>query len=137
MMSPALSFVTDSFTDYPQETYYTSIGVNLRHSNDKKAFEEDFKKSMPDYNCNTMKDIVDNIKQSVMSIMVPVTMIIIVIFFSFTLLNITNLIIMNTKQNNSNYISSYNVGISESKRFHNSEILLLFVIIHNDEIRDI
>lgn len=122
MMSPSLSFVTDSFTDYPQETYYTSIGVNLKHSDDKKAFEDDFKKSMPDYNCNTMKDIVDNIKQSVMSIMVPVTMIIIVIFFSFTLLNITNLIIMNNNEQQQNF------GIMKAFGFTNSYIIRRNVI---------
>ena len=64
-----------------------------------------------------MKDIVDNIKQSIMSIMTPVTMIIIGIFCSFTLLNIINLIIMNNNEQQKNF------GIMKAFGFTNSYII--------------
>lgn len=117
VMPPSLSFVNDAFTDFPEENYYTSIGVNLKDSADAKAFEEDFKNTFPDYRYGTMKDIVDNVKQSVMSIMTPVTMIIIGIFCSFTLLNIINLIIMNNNEQQKNF------GIMKAFGFTNGYII--------------
>ncbi|WP_455715721.1 ABC transporter permease [Anaerosporobacter sp.] len=117
MMAPALSFVTEAFTEFPEENYNTSIGVNLKNPNDAKAFEKDFKNTFPDYRYSTMKDIVDNVKQSVMSIMTPVTMIIIGIFCSFTLLNIINLIIMNNHEQQKNF------GIMKAFGFTNAYII--------------
>lgn len=117
MMPHCLAFVSDSFKGFPEESYNTSIGINLKEPSHAKAFENDFKKTFPDYRYGTMKDIVDNVKQSIMSIMTPVTMIIIGIFCSFTLLNIINLIIMN------NYEQQKNFGIMKAFGFTNSYII--------------
>jgi putative ABC transport system permease protein len=117
MMTPCIAFVSDAFTDFPEESYNTSIGVNLKNSAEASAFEEDFKNTFPDYRYSTMKDIVDNVKQSVMSIMTPVTMIIIGIFCSFTLLNIINLIIMNNNEQQKSF------GIMKAFGFTNGYII--------------
>lgn len=117
MMTPCLAFVNDAFAEFPEESYNTSIGVNLKNAADAKAFEEDFKNTFPDYRYSTMKDIVDNVKQSIMSIMIPVTMIIIGIFCSFTLLNIINLIIMNNNEQQKNF------GIMKAFGFTNGYII--------------
>lgn len=122
MMPPCLAFVSESFKGFPEESYNTSIGVNLKNPSDAKDFEKDFKNTFPDYRYNTMKDIVDNIKQSIMSIMIPVTMIIIGIFCSFTLLNIINLIIMNNNEQQKNF------GIMKAFGFTNSYIIRRNVI---------
>lgn len=117
MMSPSLAFVSDSLTVFPEESYNTSVGVNLKDPSDAKAFEEDFINTFPDYRYSTMKDIVDNIKQSIMSIMTPVTMIIIGIFCSFTLLNIINLVILNNNEQQQNF------GIMKAFGFTNGYII--------------
>lgn len=117
MMAPSLAFVSDTFTDFPEESYNTSIGVNLKNPSKASEFEEDFKNTFPDYRYSTMKDIVDNVKQSIMSIMTPVTMIIIGIFCSFTLLNIINLIIMNNNEQQKNF------GIMKAFGFTNGYII--------------
>ncbi|HAB60849.1 MAG TPA: hypothetical protein DCE48_09125, partial [Lachnospiraceae bacterium] len=117
MMTPCLAFVTDALVEFPEESYHTSIGINLKNPAESKVFEDDFKNTFPDYRYGTMKDIVDNIKQSIMSIMTPVTMIIIGIFCSFTLLNIINLIIMNNNEQQKNF------GIMKAFGFTNSYII--------------
>ena len=117
MMPHSLAFVSDSLTGFPEESYNTSVGVNLKNPSDAKAFEEDFNNTFPDYRYSTMKDIVDNIKQSVMSIMTPVTMIIIGIFCSFTLLNIINLVILNNNEQQQNF------GIMKAFGFTNGYII--------------
>lgn len=117
MMTPCLAFVTDALAEFPEESYHTSIGINLKNPTDFKVFEDDFKNTFPDYRYGTMKDIVDNIKQSIMSVMTPVTMIIIGIFCSFTLLNIINLIIMNNNEQQKNF------GIMKAFGFTNSYII--------------
>lgn len=117
MMTPCLAFVSESFKGFPEESYNTSIGINLKDPTDTNDFEEDFKSTFPDYRYSTMKDIVDNIKQSIMSIMIPVTMIIIGIFCSFTLLNIINLILMNNNEQQKNF------GIMKAFGFTNSYII--------------
>ncbi|SEW35819.1 ABC transporter permease [[Clostridium] fimetarium] len=117
MMPPSLSFVTSTFSDVPKELYYTKIGVNLKNPKDIDAFRADIKEHFSDYKFETMLDFVDDIKVSIMSIMIPVTIIIIVIFFAFTLLNIINIIVMNNNEQQRNF------GIMKAYGFSNGYII--------------
>jgi len=117
MMPPSLSFVTSTFSDVPPELYYTKIGVNLKNPKDLDAFRADIKEHFPDYKFETMLDFVDDIKVSIMSIMIPVTVIIIVIFFAFTLLNMINIIVMNNNEQQRNF------GIMKAYGFTNGYII--------------
>jgi len=117
MMSPSLSFVTSTFSDVPKELYYTKIGINLKNPKDLDAFRADIKEHFSDYKFETMLDFVDDIKVSIMSILIPVTAIIIVIFFAFTLLNIINIIVMNNNEQQRNF------GIMKAYGFSNGYII--------------
>jgi putative ABC transport system permease protein len=103
MMYPSLSFVSSTFSDAPKKLYYTKVGINLKHPEDLDSFKADIKKHFPNYTFETMLDFVNNVKVSIMSIMLPVTIIIIIIFFAFTLLNIINMIVMNNNEQKRNF----------------------------------
>jgi len=117
MMPPSLSFVSAAFSDVPKELYYTKVGINLKNPDDLDAFRTDTNQHFSDYKFETMLDFVDDIKISIMSIMIPVTIIIIVIFFAFTLLNIINMIVMNNNEQQRNF------GIMKAYGFSNGYII--------------
>lgn len=117
MMTPSLSFVSSTFSDVPKELYYTTVGINLKNEKDISAFRTDIEEHFSDYKFETMLDFVDDIKVSIMSIMIPVTLIIIVIFFAFTLLNIINMIVMNNNEQQRNF------GIMKAYGFTNGYII--------------
>ncbi|HKL99375.1 MAG TPA: ABC transporter permease [Mobilitalea sp.] len=117
MMFPSLSFVSSAFSEVPRELYYNRIGVNLKNPDDLEVFRAETKELFPDYTFETMLDFVDDVKVSIMSIMIPVTVIIIVIFFAFALLNIINMIIMNNNEQQRNF------GIMKAYGFTNGYII--------------
>ena len=117
MMFPSLTFVSSAFSDVPKELYYNRVGVNLKNPDDIEAFKAETKKLFPDHTFETMLDFVDDVKVSIMSIMIPVTSIIIVIFFAFALLNIINMIIMNNNEQQRNF------GIMKAYGFTNGYII--------------
>lgn len=122
MMAPSICFTNDALTFLSEEQYHTLVGVNLKNPMDLDTFTTDIKQAFSDANVTTMKDMVDNIKVSVMQIMIPVTIIIIVIFFSFTLLNIINIILMNNAEQRRNF------GIMKSFGFTTGYIIRRNVI---------
>lgn len=117
MMAPSVTFVSSTLSDLPKKLYYTKVGINLKHTEDLASFKTDIKEHFPNYTFETMLDFVDDIKVSIMSIMIPVTIIIIVIFFAFTLLNIINLIVMNNNEQKRNF------GIMKAYGFTNGYII--------------
>ena len=117
MMTPSLSFASSAFLDLPKDLYYTSVGINLKNPTDLEAFKADIKEHFPLYSFETMLDFVDDLKVSIMSIIIPVTIIIIVIFFAFALLNIINMIVMSNNEQQRNF------GIMKAYGFTNGYIM--------------
>jgi putative ABC transport system permease protein len=100
MMAPSVTFHSKAFEDLgvAREKYYNNVVVMLKNPDDIDAFEQSVLDQYPTYTFTTMSGIIDNIKDSIISIMVPIAIILIAVFFTFTLLNIANLITMNNKQ---------------------------------------
>jgi len=90
--------VIDSFKDLDGSLYRFQLGVNLKDPEKLDAFKAYIKEHYPDLKIVEMKDYVDDIKISIISIMIPITLIIITVFFVFTLLNIVNLVLTNNKE---------------------------------------
>ncbi|MDO5293512.1 MAG: hypothetical protein Q4F05_12275 [bacterium] len=103
MMAPSVALTSDALSFLPEKDYRNMVGVQFTDPNKSAAFGEQIKAEFPDYKIITMLDLVDNIKVSVMQIMIPVTIIIIAMFFSFTLLNIINLILMNNSEQKTSF----------------------------------
>ncbi|MDO5520574.1 MAG: ABC transporter permease [bacterium] len=103
MMTPSISLTSDALSALPKDAYQNVVGVHLKDSDQLDDFRKQMETEFPEFKVSTMLDVVDNVKVSVMQIMVPVTLIIIVMFFSFTLLNIINLILTNNNEQKTNF----------------------------------
>lgn len=97
MMAPAVTFHPDTFRELgiSPEKYSSNVVIILNHPEDVEAFKESVLKEYPTYSFITMSGMIEDIKDSIISIMVPITVLLIAVFFTFTLLNIANLIITN------------------------------------------
>ena len=97
MMAPSVTFHTDAFKEFEiaPEKYMNNVVIMLNHSDDAEAFKQSVLAQYPNYSFITMSGMIEDIKDSIISIMVPITILLIVVFLTFTLLNIANLIITN------------------------------------------
>ncbi len=97
MLAPSVTFHSNAFEalDIPPEQYLNNVVVILKDPNDMEAFKKSVLDQYPDYTFITMSGMIEDIKDSIISIMVPITVLLIAVFFTFTLLNIANLIITN------------------------------------------
>ncbi len=97
MMAPSVTFHTDAFKELgiAPEKYMNNVVIMLNHSDDVEAFKQSVLAQYPNYSFITMSGMIEDIKDSIISIMVPITILLIVVFLTFTLLNIANLIITN------------------------------------------
>lgn len=107
----------NSYFKGKEEIYKTGIAVCLKDKNDFDNFKKDLENKFENYKFKDVNDYIGDVRKSIQSILIPVTIIIIVIFLVFTLLNIINLIIMNNKDNRKNN------GILKAYGFTNSYIL--------------
>ena len=107
----------NSYFEGKEEIYKTGIAVCLKDKNDFDNFKKDLENKFKNYKFKDVNDYIGDVRKSIQSILIPVTIIIIVIFLVFTLLNIINLIIMNNKDNRKNN------GILKAYGFTNSYIL--------------
>lgn len=91
--------ILSSYFENQEENYKQMIATLLINKEDINKFKEDIEKKFPGYKVKDVNDFIGDVRKSIQSIMIPVTVAIIIIFLVFTLLNIINLIIMNNKEN--------------------------------------
>lgn len=97
MMAPSVFLHPSTFKELgiAPEKYQSNVVIILKDPKDIEAFKASVLKAYPTYSFITMSGMIEDIKDSIISIMVPITVLLIAVFFTFTLLNIANLIITN------------------------------------------
>ncbi len=119
MLSPAVTFHSSAFEGLgiPPEKYASNAVIILNNSDDMEAFKQSVLDKYPSYSFITMSGMIEDIKDSIISIMVPITALLIAVFFTFTLLNISNLIITN------NHRLKHDFGIMKAFGFSTGYII--------------
>ncbi|MGL4773708.1 MAG: ABC transporter permease, partial [Clostridium sp.] len=95
-----IQFLNSYFND---DSLNISVSVKLKNPKDFDEFKERLEGDMNGYTVNTVEDVTGDTKNSILSIMGPLTMVIIIVFLMFTLLNILNLTMMNLNAQRRNH----------------------------------
>lgn len=105
MMRPSAQVLSTSLDELnlPKEKYNFQIAVMLKDGINKKDFKQELNSKFDNLEFTDITTMTDNIKVSIMSIMLPITIIIIIAFLMFTLLNIIHLILSNYFEQQRNY----------------------------------
>ncbi len=119
MLSPTVTFHSSAFEELgiAPGKYASNAVIILNDPDDMEAFQQSILDKYPSYSFITMSGMIEDIKDSIISIMVPITALLIAVFLIFTLLNISNLIITN------NHRLKYDFGIMKAFGFSSGYII--------------